>query len=429
VSSSVLEIATKAKLATAVLVSLATEQTKNNALLRIAEKLQDNFDEILASNLLDCQKAKGVIPDSLYSRLNLGKNKLNEAIKGIYDLISLKDPIGKVDLHRELDSNLILKRITTPLGLLGVIFEARPEALIQITALAIKSSNGVILKAGKEATNTCQTLVKIIKEALGESDISPEIVQLLTTREEINSLLELDRYIDLIIPRGSNSFVRYVQKNTQIPVLGHADGICHIYVDRDVDSKQVVEIVVDAKTQYPSGCNAVETLLIHNSIAPSLLPQIALALREKQVEIRGDQRTCQLIEAQNATQEDWKTEYADLIIAIKIVDSLEEAITHINQYGSRHTEAILSQNQEAISLFFAQVDAAGVFANCSTRFADGFRYGFGAEVGISTQKMPPRGPVGLEGLVTYKYQLVGDGHVVSSYTGQEARAFTHRDII
>ena len=428
-SSSVLEIATKARLATAVLVSFATEQTKNNALLRIAEKLQDNFDEILASNLLDCQKAKGVIPDSLYSRLNLGKNKLNEAIKGIYDLISLKDPIGKVDLHRELDSNLILKRITTPLGLLGVIFEARPEALIQITALAIKSSNGVILKAGKEATNTCQTLVKIIKEALGESDISPEIVQLLTTREEINSLLELDRYIDLIIPRGSNSFVRYVQKNTQIPVLGHADGICHIYVDRDVDSKQVVEIVVDAKTQYPSGCNAVETLLIHNSIAPSLLPQIALALREKQVEIRGDQRTCQLIEAQNATQEDWKTEYADLIIAIKIVDSLEEAITHINQYGSRHTEAILSQNQEAISLFFAQVDAAGVFANCSTRFADGFRYGFGAEVGISTQKMPPRGPVGLEGLVTYKYQLVGDGHVVSSYTGQEARAFTHRDII
>jgi glutamate-5-semialdehyde dehydrogenase len=429
VSSSVLEIATKAKLATAVLVSLATEQTKNNALLRIAEKLQDNFDEILASNLLDCQKAKGFIPDSLYSRLNLGKNKLNEAIKGIYDLISLKDPIGKVDLHRELDSNLVLKRITTPLGLLGVIFEARPEALIQITALAIKSSNGVVLKAGKEATNTCQTLVKIIKEALGESDIPPDIVQLLTTREEINSLLELDRCIDLIIPRGSNSFVRYVQKNTQIPVLGHADGICHIYVDRDVDSKQVVEIVVDAKTQYPSGCNAVETLLIHNSIAPSLLPQIALALREKQVEIRGDQRTCQLIEAQNATQEDWKTEYADLIIAIKIVDSLEEAITHINQYGSRHTEAILSQNQEAISLFFAQVDAAGVFANCSTRFADGFRYGFGAEVGISTQKMPPRGPVGLEGLVTYKYQLVGDGHVVSSYTGQEARAFTHRDII
>jgi len=428
-SPSVVEMAIKASLATHSLTGLATGEKKNQALRKIAEELQENTAEILAANLADCQEAKGKITDTLYARLKLGENKLQEAIKGIYDLIRLDDPVGKVEMQRELDTGLILKRITSPLGLLGVIFEARPEALIQITSLAIKSSNGVILKGGREATQTCQTLVKLIKQALEKTEISSEVVQLLTTREEIDSLLTLDQYIDLIIPRGSNSFVRYVQTHTHIPVLGHADGICHIYIDKTADSQKAIKITVDAKTQYPSACNTVETLLIHQEVAPSLLPQIAKALEEKQVELRGDSRVEEIITCKQATEEDYRTEYGDLILSIKTVDSLAEAIEHINKYGSGHTEAIITEDQKAISLFLSQVDAAGVFANCSTRFADGFRYGFGAEVGISTQKMPPRGPVGLEGLVTYKYQLVGDGHIVADYTGKQAKSFTHKKII
>ena len=425
---SVLEIALKAKKSALYLAGESNQQIKNFALVKIAQELQNSAEEILAANFLDCQESEGKIPNSLFARLQLGENKLKEAIRGIYDLVELADPVGRIELHRELDKGLVLKRISTPVGLLGVIFEARPEALIQITALALKSSNGVILKAGKEASNTCQVLVKLIKQALEETEIPPDLVQLLTTREEITSLLALDEYVDLIIPRGSNSFVKYVQENTRIPVLGHADGICHLYIDKDADQQKAINIAVDAKTQYPSGCNAIETLLVHQAIAPSLLPALADALGQKQVELRADERVRQIIKALPATNEDWHTEYSDLILAIKIVDSLSEAIEHINTYGSRHTEAIVSQNQEAISLFLSQVDAAGVFANCSTRFADGFRYGFGAEVGISTQKMPPRGPVGLDGLVTYKYQLVGNGHIVADYTGKQAKAFTHKTL-
>jgi len=421
-------MADRAKKSALYIAGHSSKECRNHALSKIAQELRNNSEEIISANLLDCQESKGKIPNALYERLKLGDSKLKEAIGGIYDLIELDDPVGRIELHRELDSGLVLKRISTPLGLLGVIFEARPEALIQITSLAIKSSNGVILKAGKEATNTCQTLVKLIKQALEQSEIPSDLVQLLTTREEIGSLLSLDRYLDLIIPRGSNSFVRYVQDNTHIPVLGHADGICHLYIDKEADPKKSIDIAVDAKTQYPSGCNAIETLLIHQEIAPHLLARIGDALRQKQVELRGDERVCQMIEAIPATKEDWSSEYSDLIISIKIVDSLQEAIEHINIYGSRHTEAIVSQNQESIDLFFSQVDAAGVYANCSTRFADGFRYGFGAEVGISTQKMPPRGPVGLDGLVTYKYQLVGNGHIVADYIGQQAKAFTHKNL-
>jgi len=428
VLDSVLEIALKAKKSALYLAVESNQQIKNFALVKIAQELQNSAEEILAANFLDCQESEGKIPNSLFARLQLGENKLKEAIRGIYDLVELADPVGRIELHRELDKGLVLKRISTPVGLLGVIFEARPEALIQITALALKSSNGVILKAGKEASNTCQVLVKLIKQALEETEIPPDLVQLLTTREEITSLLALDEYVDLIIPRGSNSFVKYVQENTRIPVLGHADGICHLYIDKDADQQKAINIAVDAKTQYPSGCNAIETLLVHQAIAPSLLPALADALGQKQVELRADERVRQIIKALPATNEDWHTEYSDLILAIKIVDSLSEAIEHINTYGSRHTEAIVSQNQEAISLFLSQVDAAGVFANCSTRFADGFRYGFGAEVGISTQKMPPRGPVGLDGLVTYKYQLVGNGHIVADYTGKQAKAFTHKTL-
>jgi glutamate-5-semialdehyde dehydrogenase len=347
----------------------------------------------------------------------------------VRDVKKLPDPLGHIQIHRELDEGLILKRITCPLGVLGIIFEARPEALIQITSLAIKSGNGVILKGGKEATRSCQMLVKVIKQGLANTKVNPDAVQLLTTREEIRALLELDEYVDLIIPRGGNAFVRYVQENTRIPVLGHADGICHLYIDKAAEIEKAIEIAVDAKIQYPAACNAIETLLVHQDIAPQFLPKVAEALQNHQVELRGDEITRQFINISLATEEDWQTEYSDLILSIKVVESLEAAIAHINTYGSKHTDAIATEDNFAAETFLNQVDSAGVFHNCSTRFSDGFRYGFGAEVGISTQKMPPRGPVGLEGLVTYKYQMIGNGHVVATYTGTNAKSFTHRDLI
>ncbi|HEY9894368.1 MAG TPA: glutamate-5-semialdehyde dehydrogenase, partial [Candidatus Sericytochromatia bacterium] len=358
----------------------------------------------------------------------LDETKLKGAIAGIRDVAKLPDPIGAVQLHRELDQGLVLTRLACPLGVVGVIFEARPDAVMQIASLAIKSGNGVILKGGQEAVRSCEALVAAIHRGLAQTDIAPTVVQLLTTREETLALLKLDQYVDLIIPRGSNSFVRFVQDNTRIPVLGHAEGICHLYVDKAADVQKAVAIAVDAKTQYPAACNAIETLLVHQAIASEFLLEAVVALQLRNVELRGDDRTLDILNITTATEADWSTEYSDLILAIKIVDTLDEAIAHINTYGSRHTEAIATENAETAAIFMAQVDAAGVFHNCSTRFADGFRYGFGAEVGISTQKMPPRGPVGLDGLVTYKYQLVGNGQIVATYAGATAKPFTHRDL-
>jgi glutamate-5-semialdehyde dehydrogenase len=427
-TSNLLEIAQKTREAARHLATLPTS-SRNNALETIAASLENYSQEIIAANEVDCKASKGVISNSLYARLKLGSTKLKGAIAGVRDVAKLADPLGHIQLKRELDDGLILERITCPLGVLGVIFEARPDALIQITSLAIKSGNGVILKGGKEATQSCTTLVKVIKEGLSKTEVNPEVVQLLTTREEIKGLLDLDEYVDLIIPRGSNEFVRYVQENTRIPVLGHADGICHLLIDSSANLDKAVSITVDSKTQYPAACNAIETLLVHQDIAPQFLPQVASALQEKGVELRGDQAVQKIIDCKQATEEDWSTEYSDLILAIKVVKNLDEAITHINRYGSKHTEGIVTENQTTANQFLNYVDAAGVYHNCSTRFADGFRYGFGAEVGISTQKMPPRGPVGLEGLVTYKYQLMGNGHIVATYSGENPKAFTHQDLI
>ena len=427
-SLSLTEIARKTRQAASQLAVLSTED-RNAALNAIADALTQAAPEILAANQkdLDAAERDGISP-ALYARLKLGESKLQSAIVGVKDVAKLADPVGTIQINRELDTGLVLQRVTCPLGVLGIIFEARPEALIQITSLAIKSGNGIILKGGKEAINSCQALTKIIHRALSNTKVSPDAVQLLTTREEIKQLLALDKYVDLIIPRGSNSFVRYVQDNTRIPVLGHADGICHLYIDKSADLPQAVEITVDAKTHYPAACNAIETLLVHRDIAATALPQIAEALTAKGVELRGDAATREIIEAQPVTEEDWSTEYSDLILAIKIVDSLESAIAHINTYGSKHTDAIVTQDNSVAEMFQDRVDAAGVYHNCSTRFADGFRYGFGAEVGISTQQMPPRGPVGLEGLVTYKYKIMGNGHIAATYTGTDAKPFTHKDI-
>ena len=426
-SLSLIELARRTRLAAGNLAVLSTE-ARNSALLNVATTLAEAKAEIIAANEADLQAAlANNIAPALYARLKLGESKLEAAIAGIRDVAKLKDPVGVNQIHRELDEGLILRRVTCPLGVLGIIFEARPEALIQITSLAIKSGNGVILKGGREAINSCQILTKVIRQALEATEISPEIAQLLTTRAEIKQLLDLDQYVDLIIPRGSNSFVQYVQNNTRIPVLGHADGICHLYLDRAAEINKAIKITVDAKTHYPAACNAIETLLVHQDIAKSFLPQIAAALSAENVQLRGDEATTKIIDVKPAQDHDWQTEYSDLILAIKIVNSIDSAIAHINQYGSKHTDGIVTEDAQAAELFQNQVDAAGVYHNCSTRFADGFRYGFGAEVGISTQQMPPRGPVGLEGLVTYKYKVTGDGHIAATYTGEDAKPFTHRD--
>ncbi len=428
VAPELLQIAQQARQAAQQLVTLDTA-AKNQALTAIAQALEAETAAILAANRADMERSQQAgLARALLQRLQLSADKLASNIRGVQDVRQLPDPVGQRQLHRELDAGLVLERVTCPLGVLGVIFEARPEAVIQITALALKSGNAVILKGGQEATDSCQVLVQAIQRGLQGTAIPPTAVQLLTTRAEIQQLLELDQYVNLLIPRGSNAFVRYIQDHSRIPVLGHADGLCHLYVDRQVDIPQAIALAVDSKTQYPAACNAIETLLVHEAIAAEFLPPCAAALVAQGVKLRGDEATQKIIPVAPATAADWGTEYLDLILAIRVVDSLETAINHINTYGSGHTEAIATTDAQAAAQFVAQVDAAGVYHNCSTRFADGFRYGFGAEVGISTHRLPPRGPVGLEGLVTYKYRLWGQGQVVATYSGAQAKPFTHRDL-
>ena len=427
-TSSLTEVAQQTRQAAQDLAGCSTV-TKNMALEAVAQALEMAAPEILAANVKDCALAQASgLAAALYARLKLDAAKLEGAIAGVRSVATLADPVGTIQLQRELDRDLILTRVSCPLGVLGVIFEARPDAVMQIAALAIKSGNGVLLKGGQEALHSCQALVKAIHQGLAQTSISPDVVALLTSREETLALLNLDEQVNLIIPRGSNRFVRFVQENTRIPVLGHAEGICHLYVDVVADLPKAVAITVDSKTQYPAACNAIETLLVHRDIAPTFLPDVAVALQPHQVELRGDEQTRKILEIEAATDADWDTEYSDLILAVKVVASLEEAIFHINTFGSGHTDAIVTEDDQTAAKFMNQVDAAGVFHNCSTRFADGFRYGFGAEVGISTQRMPPRGPVGLEGLVTYKYKLQGQGQIVAAYSGKDAQPFTHRDL-
>ena len=415
--------------ASRVLAALSPEQ-RADAVEQMAAALEESAEEIVAANREDLEAAEAEgLSKALYARLKLDEPKLRSEIAGVRSVGRLPDPVGQRQIRRELDTNLILTRVTCPVGVLGIIFESRPDAAIQISALAVKSGNGAILKGGREAERSCRAILSALRRGLARSAAPADALQLLTTREEITQLLTLDRHVDLIIPRGSNEFVRYVQDNTRIPVLGHADGICHLYVDSAAHVDQAVALAVDAKVQYAAACNAIETLLVHNEIAPAFLPAAAAALQERGVRLLADERARVHVPAADPTTDaDWQAEYLDLVLAVKTVDSLEEAIDHINTYGSRHTDAIATEDAAAARTFLTQVDSAGVYHNASTRFADGFRYGFGAEVGISTQKMPPRGPVGLEGLVTYKYLLEGTGQVVADYTGSEARCFTHRDL-
>ena len=391
------------------------------AVLAMADALEADAALIVAANQADLEAAAAEnLAPALVARLKLDAAKLAGAIEGVRQVAALPDPLGVRQLHRELDDGLVLERLSVPLGVVGVIFEARPDAVMQIASLAIRSGNGAILKGGREASRSCAAILAALQRGLAASAVAPAALELLTSREESLALLRLDGLVDLIIPRGSNALVQFIQDNTRIPVLGHADGIFHLYVDQEVDIALALRVALDSKTQYPDACKAIETLLLHRAVAP---PAVAAA----GVELRGDAAAQALGVPLAAADADWSTEYSDLILAVRLVDSLEEALAHIARHGSRHTDAICTTNTAAAETFLRGVDSAGVYLNCSTRFADGFRYGFGAEVGISTQTLPPRGPVGLEGLVTYRYLLRGAGHVAADYASG-ARAFTHRDL-
>ena len=410
-------------------IASASTLAKNSALERVAHNLDENRDEILKKNAKDIKEAKkeGLAP-VLIKRLELSGEKIDEVIEGVRSVTGLEDPVGKVLSSTELDSSLTLYKVSTPIGLIGVIFESRPDALVQISALCIKSGNAVVLKGGSEAHNSNRILFNLIKDAVELDGVFKDSIQLVETREDVRAMLELDSYIDLMIPRGSSALVKYIQENTKIPVLGHSEGICHVYVDRDADIDMAVDIAFDSKCQYAAVCNAMETLLVHRDVADKFLPAVKARYDERGVELRGDKRTVAVIGCAGASESDWRCEYNDLILSIRIVDSPEDAIDHINKYGSHHTDAIVTSNEKTAQRFLNEVDSSSVMWNCSTRFADGFRYGLGSEVGISTGKIHSRGPVGLEGLTIYKYRLTGNGQIVGDYVDGSKR-FTHRRLV
>lgn len=421
------EQAKKMKLESAALANLSLN-TRNEILKNIASFLENSKEKIFEANRMDLQKAKGNnIKDSIYKRLKFDEAKLSSVIAGIKDLIALEDPLGKLQIHRQLDEGIILRRESCPIGLIGVVFEARPDALIQIACLCIKSGNCAILKGGSETANSNKSIFEILSRAIKYSGIDKDMLFLVEAREDIGKLLSCYESVDLLIPRGSNEFVSYIMANTKIPVMGHADGICHIYVDEKADIDMAIDIIIDSKTQYVSACNSVESLLLHKNIADKLLPKLKIAFDKAGVLVKGDANTQNIISCQKASEEDFDSEYLDLIISIKIVDNIDTAIEHINKHGSHHTDCIITTNKESANYFQTYVDSAGVYHNISTRFADGFRYGFGAEVGISTSKLHARGPVGLEGLCTYKYKLSGSGNIVDTYA-KGVTKFNFKDI-
>ncbi len=455
------EEARKMKLA-APHMAAASLELRNAALEKVMETLEANRDAIFRENAADVQAAEDAnVAKAVIKRLKFDENKLRDAIAGIRQMIGLEDPVGKVTLRRELDEGLVLQRVSVPIGVIGVIFEARPDALIQISALCIKSGNCAILKGGKETARTNKILFQLVHDAAVAAGLPESCLLQVELHNEIDELLKCQGDVDLLIPRGSNKFVQYIMDNTNIPVMGHAAGICHIYLDEKADLAKSVPVIVDAKTQYPAVCNAVETLLVNRKIAADALPAVLEALVAKGVKLRGSAEVAELVKVllaagklggqkagagvdvtcQNAGEslidagaydvevmgeEDFATEYTDLIISLKLVENVAEAADHVNKFGSHHTDCILTEDDATAEYFLQMVDSAGVYRNCSTRFADGFRYGFGAEVGVSTGKLHARGPVGLEGLVTYKYRLIGNGQLVADYVSGK-KQFHHRD--
>lgn len=406
----------------------ASLETRNQTLRQIALGIKAHQADILAANQRDVSKAQAEgLAAPLLSRLKLTEGKCQRMIDGLNALAGLPDPLGKVSYAMELTPGMRLYRVGCPIGVIGVIFESRPDALIQISSLCLKSGNAVLLKGGREAMESNEALTAVIAEATGKCGGPEGWCSLLHSREDVHEMLGLNQWIDLIIPRGSNAFVRYIMQHSQIPVLGHAEGLCHVYVDDPCDLDTAVKVTVDSKAQNLSVCNAAETLLVHRGVADAFLPKVAKALEERGIELRGDEGVRGIIPCKAATEEDWTTEYLDAILSIKLVDSLEEAIRHINRYGSHHTDAILTASPAHEERFMRLVDSADVFCNCSTRFADGFLFGFGAEVGIATGKLHARGPMGLEGLCTYQYRLYGCGQTLTEL-GNGDFSLTHRPI-
>lgn len=419
-----IELAKRAKAASTPLSDTSVE-LRNRALLAMAEALRVHSAEIGEANGRDLEASRD-LGDALQKRLAFDEKKLRGVVDGLEALASLPDPLGRVLTRTELAEGLHLRRVTCPIGVIGIIFEARPDALVQISSLCLKSGNAVLLKGGKEALHTNRILAEVIRNATEAVGLPGDWIQLLETREEVNGMLRLNEYIDLIVPRGSNSFVKYIMENTTIPVLGHSAGLCHLFLDASANLEKAVAIAVDAKTQAPATCNTVETLLVHKDAASRLLPAVCDALRNAGVELRGDEMSRSIVTwMKPATEEDWSTEYLALILSVKVVDDLAAAIAHINRFGSHHTDAIVTEDAAAAELFQRRVDSADVFWNASTRFADGYRFGLGAEVGISTSKIHARGPVGLEGLTIYKWLLSGQGDTVAPFADGR-RAFTHR---
>lgn len=406
------DIAKQAKNASLEMAELTTE-VKNKALLKIADALEENKSQIFEANKTDLEQTKDSVSPSVFNRLKLDENKMRDMIQGIRDVVKLEDPIGKTLLARQLDEGLNLYKVSCPIGVIGIIFEARPDVIAQISSLAIKSSNAVILKGGKESINTNKTILGIINSVLDSIKEFPKnALSQVFTHDDVAQMLKCDASIDLIIPRGGNKLVKFIKENTKIPVLGHADGICHIFTDESADFETAKKVIIDAKTQYPSACNAVETLLIHKNF-------------NKKDELLKELENAEITLV--STPDTWAFEHGDKTLAYKVVTNIDEAINHINTYGSGHTDCIITKNEQNAQKFMQKVDSAGVYQNVSTRFADGFRYGFGAEVGISTNKTHARGPVGLEGLTIYKYKLIGNGHIVKDYV-DGTKHFNHKDL-
>ncbi|MES2390432.1 MAG: glutamate-5-semialdehyde dehydrogenase [Acidobacteriota bacterium] len=438
-ASGVREMAVASRKASRVLAPLSEAQ-RNAALEAMAVALESASAKLMAANAEDLRVAESMHGDeklsaATLSRLKLTDVKLAEMVEQVRSVKSLPDPLGRKLDAIELDdrdpdggpAGLKLEKISVPLGLLAVIFEARPDAVTQIAALALKSGNAVLMKPGREVEKTAAALVDVLRGALEHEGLPKEAIELVIGRERVAEVLGLHGIVDMVIPRGSKQLVEHVQSNTRIPVLGHSEGVCHIYVDRDYDEALALRVIEDAKTDYPAACNAVETVLVHREVAAQFLPKLAELMRERGVELFGDAISQLLMRGFAVSPvHDWNVEYGELKMSIGVVTSLDAAIEHIHEHGSSHTESIVTEDAAAAERFLTEVDAAGVFHNASTRFADGFRYGFGAEVGISTSKFHARGPVGLEGLTTYKYVLRGRGHAAADYRGANARAFTHR---
>ncbi|MCW7070834.1 MAG: glutamate-5-semialdehyde dehydrogenase [Methanophagales archaeon] len=456
----IIKKARRAKTA-AIKLANATADEKNEALLGIADSIEKNRDRILAANKKDLEVATGLteagkMSKALLDRLKLDDAKIDEIVRSVRDVARLEDPVGKTLSAIELDEGLELFQVSCPIGVIGAVFESRPDVLVQISSLCLKTGNAVLLKGGSEARNSNEALFEVVREASvsngngseGVGGVPDGWVQLLETREEVGEMLKLSDYIDLLVPRGSEEFVKFIQNNTNIMVLGHSEGVCSVFVDRDADLKMAEEVCYDSKVQYPAVCNAAETLLVDSAVASEFLPRMVERFLEAGVEVRGCSRTLGFFDGEGdgegdgkgdgkekgkeklkpASEEDWRTEYNDLIISVRVVDGVDEAVAHINRYGSGHTDAIVTENKETALKFLRFVDSSSVMQNASTRFSDGFRYGKGAEVGISTNKVHARGPVGLEGLVIYKYLLLGKGHAVAPYTGSNAKPFSHKPL-